>query len=70
MKRASTLLTWWYLAVGGAVTAASFTASDHRVRLVLYAVSVALFLAAVCLAWRRGDVPSRLALLSALAGLG
>ncbi|MFZ4720901.1 MAG: putative bifunctional diguanylate cyclase/phosphodiesterase [Ilumatobacteraceae bacterium] len=69
MKRASTLLTWWYLAVGGALTAASFAASDSRVRLMLLAVAAVALLAAIADARIRGALSLPLSLLSASAVL-
>ena len=69
MKRASTLLSWWYLAVGGALTAACLAAGPQRVHVVLYSVAVVGLLTAIGWCWRRGVVTPPIALLSAAAAL-
>ncbi len=65
MKRASTLLTWWYLAIGGALTTAGAAASDDRVRWVLELVAVVMVLGTVVAARVRHLLTSSLSLLSA-----
>ena len=69
MKRASTLLSWWFLAVGGALTAACAAAGHQQVHVVLYAAAVVGLLAAIGHTWRRGVLTSPIALLSAVAAL-
>ncbi len=67
MKRASTLLTWWYLAVGGALTAAAAVASDDRVRWAIELAVAVLALGTVAVARQRRLLTPALALLSAVA---
>ncbi|MEY4339434.1 MAG: hypothetical protein RLZ14_1284, partial [Actinomycetota bacterium] len=73
MKRATALQTWWYLAIGGAVTVAVLSASDPMVRLTLHSVATVQLLPVLLLAARRNGISRRtatmLASIATLAGL-
>ena len=69
MKRASTLLTWWYLAVGGAATVVAISASDIHLREWLYLVACIQVGPVLVYACRRNEVPKSIATYLVLVGL-
>ncbi len=68
MKRASALLTWWYLGIGGALTLAGVVVPWSGVRDTLYLIACVQIVPAVIVARRRNKVSS--ALLGLLAAVG
>ncbi len=68
MKRASALQTRWYLAIGGALTVAVFSASDPMVRMTLHSLAAAQLLPVLLFAARRNGVSRRAGALLASIG--
>ena len=69
MKRASTLLTWMYLACGGAATVVAISASNIHLRQWLYLVACIQVAPLLLYACRRNRVPRTIAAYLALVSL-
>ncbi|HQZ34517.1 MAG TPA: EAL domain-containing protein [Ilumatobacteraceae bacterium] len=69
MKRASALLTWWYLATGGIATVVALALPWAGAREALYIVAAIQLVPVMFLSWRRGRVPARVAGLIGVVGL-
>ncbi len=69
MKRASALLTWWYLAIGGIVTVLALTLPWNGPRVALYLVAAVQLAPVVFYSWRQGHIPARLAGLIGAVGV-
>ena len=68
MKRATALQTWWYVAIGGALTVGTLSASDPMVRMTLHGVAAAQLLPVLLVAARRYGVTRRAATVLACIG--
>ncbi len=69
MKRASALLTWWYLATGGIAAFLALVLPWAGAREALYIVAAVQLVPVMFLSWRRGQVSVRVAALAAGVGL-
>ncbi|MDO8364274.1 MAG: EAL domain-containing protein [Actinomycetota bacterium] len=69
MKRASALVTWWYLAAGGVATVAALVSPWPALREALYLLACAQMAPALWLSYRRGLASARLAILLAVVGV-
>ncbi len=69
MKRVSALLTWRYLAIGGIVTVLALVLPSASVREALYLLAAIQLAPLVYYAWRRGQIPARMAGLIGAVGL-
>ena len=69
MNRASALLTWWYLAIGGIVAVVALAVPMPAVRESLYLVAAVQLVPVVFYSWRHGLISGRMAGISAAAGV-
>ena len=69
MKRASALLTWWYLAIGGIVALLALTLPWAGARQALYLLAAVQLTPVVFLSWRQGLIPARMAGLVGAVGV-
>ena len=69
MKREPALLTWWYLTMGGIVSVLALVLPWASVREVLYLLAAIQLAPVVYFAWRRGQIPARVAGLVGAVGV-
>ncbi|MGB8858864.1 MAG: EAL domain-containing protein [Ilumatobacteraceae bacterium] len=69
MKRASALLTWWYLAIGGIATLLALALPWPLARESLYLLACAQVAPTVIISYRRGLVPRSLAVVLGAVGV-